>query len=74
VPAIPAPKITPGLVAAHGLTPDECEPILAFLGRALNFTEFGILSAMSNEHYSDKLSPNPEFIEGRDANDARASK
>ncbi|MFZ0496511.1 MAG: phosphoribosylformylglycinamidine synthase subunit PurL [Methylocella sp.] len=54
--AIPDPKITPELVAAHGLKPDEYEHILALIGRAPTFTELGIFSAMWNEHCSYKSS------------------
>jgi phosphoribosylformylglycinamidine synthase subunit PurL len=50
------PKITPELVAAHGLKPDEYERILALIGRAPTFTELGIFSAMWNEHCSYKSS------------------
>ncbi len=50
------PEITPELVAAHGLKPDEYERILALIGRAPTFTELGIFSAMWNEHCSYKSS------------------
>src|SRR5271166_2782788 len=50
------PAITPELVAAHGLKPDEYEKILALLGRAPTFTELGVFSAMWNEHCSYKSS------------------
>jgi phosphoribosylformylglycinamidine synthase len=50
------PAITPDLVAAHGLKPDEYERILALIGRAPTFTELGIFSAMWNEHCSYKSS------------------
>jgi phosphoribosylformylglycinamidine synthase subunit PurL len=50
------PKITPELVAAHGLKPDEYDRILALIGRAPTFTELGIFSAMWNEHCSYKSS------------------
>ncbi|MEA2859929.1 MAG: phosphoribosylformylglycinamidine synthase subunit PurL [Methylobacteriaceae bacterium] len=50
------PEITPELVAAHGLKPDEYERILALIGRAPSFTELGIFSAMWNEHCSYKSS------------------
>ncbi|MBJ7407133.1 MAG: hypothetical protein JHD07_29080, partial [Bradyrhizobium sp.] len=33
------PKITPELVAAHGLKPDEYERILKLIGREPSFTE-----------------------------------
>jgi phosphoribosylformylglycinamidine synthase len=50
------PAITPDLVAAHGLKPDEWERLLAILGRQPTFTELGIFSAMWNEHCSYKSS------------------
>jgi phosphoribosylformylglycinamidine synthase subunit PurL len=50
------PDITPELVAAHGLKPDEYERILSLIGRAPSFTELGIFSAMWNEHCSYKSS------------------
>jgi phosphoribosylformylglycinamidine synthase subunit PurL len=56
VPAISEPDITPELVAAHGLKPDEYARILALIGRAPTFTELGIFSAMWNEHCSYKSS------------------
>ncbi|MEM8850810.1 MAG: phosphoribosylformylglycinamidine synthase subunit PurL [Pseudomonadota bacterium] len=58
MPAAPAadPAITPDLIAAHGLTPDEYDRILEILGRDPSFTELGIFSAMWNEHCSYKSS------------------
>jgi phosphoribosylformylglycinamidine synthase len=50
------PKITPELVAEHGLKPDEYQRILALIGRTPSFTELGIFSAMWNEHCSYKSS------------------
>jgi phosphoribosylformylglycinamidine synthase II len=50
------PEITPELVAAHGLKPDEYQRILGLIGRAPTFTELGIFSAMWNEHCSYKSS------------------
>ncbi|MCY1127878.1 phosphoribosylformylglycinamidine synthase subunit PurL [Frigidibacter sp. RF13] len=50
------PVITPELVAAHGLKPDEYERILEIIGREPTFTELGIFSAMWNEHCSYKSS------------------
>ncbi len=50
------PPITPELIAAHGLTPDEYERIVALIGRPPSFTELGIFSAMWNEHCSYKSS------------------
>ncbi|MBN8941842.1 MAG: phosphoribosylformylglycinamidine synthase subunit PurL [Rhizobiales bacterium] len=54
--SIPEPKITPELVASHGLKPDEYQRILALIGREPTFTELGIFSAMWNEHCSYKSS------------------
>lgn len=48
--------ITPELIAAHGLKPDEYERILSLIGREPTFTELGIFSAMWNEHCSYKSS------------------
>jgi phosphoribosylformylglycinamidine synthase len=48
--------ITPELVAAHGLKPDEYRRILDLIGREPSFTELGIFSAMWNEHCSYKSS------------------
>jgi phosphoribosylformylglycinamidine synthase II len=50
------PKITPQLVAEHGLKPDEYERFRALIGRDPSFTELGIVSAMWNEHCSYKSS------------------
>jgi phosphoribosylformylglycinamidine synthase len=50
------PIITPELVAAHGLKPDEYQRILDLIGRTPTFTELGIFSAMWNEHCSYKSS------------------
>ncbi|WP_417523981.1 phosphoribosylformylglycinamidine synthase subunit PurL [Marinovum sp.] len=50
------PAITPDLIAAHGLSPDEYERILEIIGREPSFTELGIFSAMWNEHCSYKSS------------------
>jgi phosphoribosylformylglycinamidine synthase subunit PurL len=60
VPAAPMipnePKITPQLVAEHGLTPDEYARIVKLIGREPSITELGIFSAMWNEHCSYKSS------------------
>ena len=48
--------ITPDLIAAHGLKPDEYERILGLIGREPTYTELGIFSAMWNEHCSYKSS------------------
>ncbi|MCV2877448.1 phosphoribosylformylglycinamidine synthase subunit PurL [Sedimentimonas flavescens] len=50
------PQITPDLVAAHGLKPDEYQSLLEIMGREPTFTELGIFSAMWNEHCSYKSS------------------
>ena len=50
------PKVTPELVAKHGLTPDEFDRIKKILGREPNFTELGIFSVMWSEHCSYKNS------------------
>src|SRR5262245_26947107 len=50
------PAITPGLIAQHGLKPDEYQRILDLIGRKPSFTELGIFSAMWNEHCSYKSS------------------
>src|SRR3989442_10242450 len=56
-PALPnEPKITPELVAEHGLTPQEYARVLDLIGREPTLTELGIFSAMWNEHCSYKSS------------------
>jgi phosphoribosylformylglycinamidine synthase len=50
------PTITPDLIAAHGLKPEEYARILEIIGREPTFTELGIFSAMWNEHCSYKSS------------------
>jgi phosphoribosylformylglycinamidine synthase II len=50
------PKISPELVAQHGLKPDEYDRILQLIGREPTITELGIFSAMWNEHCSYKSS------------------
>ncbi len=56
-PSSPAePAITPDLVKAHGLKPEEYERFLGLVGRVPSFTELGIVSAMWNEHCSYKSS------------------
>ncbi|MEO0544728.1 MAG: phosphoribosylformylglycinamidine synthase subunit PurL [Pseudomonadota bacterium] len=49
-------EITPELIEAHGLKPDEYDRILELIGREPSFTELGIFSAMWNEHCSYKSS------------------
>ena len=50
------PVITPNLIAAHGLSPEEYGRILEIINRTPSFTEMGIFSAMWNEHCSYKSS------------------
>ncbi|MEX0283577.1 MAG: phosphoribosylformylglycinamidine synthase subunit PurL [Paracoccaceae bacterium] len=50
------PAITPDLIANHGLKPDEYDRILDIIGREPTFTDWGIFSAMWNEHCSYKSS------------------
>ncbi len=53
----PEPDITPAIVAAHGLKPDEYARFVALIGgRTPTWTELGIVSAMWNEHCSYKSS------------------
>jgi len=47
-------KITPQMVAEHGLTTEEYTKILGILGREPNITELGIFSVMWSEHCSYK--------------------
>jgi phosphoribosylformylglycinamidine synthase subunit PurL len=49
-------KITPELVASHGLKPDEYDRFVKLIGREPSITELGIVSAMWNEHCSYKSS------------------
>ncbi|MEM6464062.1 MAG: phosphoribosylformylglycinamidine synthase subunit PurL [Pseudomonadota bacterium] len=49
-------EITPELVDAHGLKPEEYDRILELIGREPSYTELGIFSAMWNEHCSYKSS------------------
>ncbi len=49
-------RITPELVAAHGLKPDEYRRAVDLIGREPTLTELGIFSAMWNEHCSYKSS------------------
>jgi phosphoribosylformylglycinamidine synthase len=50
------PRVTPALVAAHGLQPEEYARIRQLIGRTPSLTELGIFSAMWNEHCSYKSS------------------
>ncbi len=49
-------KITPELIAQHGLTTDEYKRIVDALGREPNYTELGVFSVMWSEHCSYKSS------------------
>jgi phosphoribosylformylglycinamidine synthase len=49
-------QITPEVIAAHSITPDEYERIVSILGRHPNLTELGIFSVMWSEHCSYKSS------------------
>ena len=50
------PEITPEIVAAHGLSPEEYDLVLEIMGRTPNMVELGIFSAMWSEHCSYKSS------------------
>ncbi|MDQ0504378.1 phosphoribosylformylglycinamidine synthase subunit PurL [Xanthobacter agilis] len=50
------PRITPELVAEHGLKPEEYAHFVKLIGREPTLTELGIVSAMWNEHCSYKSS------------------
>jgi phosphoribosylformylglycinamidine synthase len=50
------PAITPGIVAAHGLSEEEYHKIIQLLGREPNYTELGVFSVMWSEHCSYKSS------------------
>ena len=51
-----APAVTAELVASHGITADEYQKIVTFLGREPNYTELGVFSVMWSEHCSYKSS------------------
>jgi phosphoribosylformylglycinamidine synthase len=51
-----AQKITPEIVAEHGLTSDEYKLVLEIMGREPSMTELGIFSVMWSEHCSYKSS------------------
>jgi len=52
----PTPKVTPELVAEHGLSAEEYRRLLDELGREPSLTELGIFSVMWSEHCSYKSS------------------
>src|SRR5262249_33598511 len=49
-------KITPNLIAEHGLTAEEYALVLEIMGREPSMTELGIFSVMWSEHCSYKSS------------------
>ncbi len=49
-------RITPAVIAAHGLKSEEYDLVLRLIGREPTMTELGIFSAMWNEHCSYKSS------------------
>ncbi len=49
-------KITPDIIAAHQLSPEEYDKILGLLGREPSLTELGIFGVMWSEHCSYKSS------------------
>ncbi|MCP5464449.1 MAG: phosphoribosylformylglycinamidine synthase subunit PurL [Deltaproteobacteria bacterium] len=49
-------KITPELIAEHGLSKEEYQKVLEILGREPNINELGIFSVMWSEHCSYKSS------------------
>jgi phosphoribosylformylglycinamidine synthase II len=51
-----APKVTPELASAHGLTRDEYDRIVSLLGREPTYPELGLFSALWSEHCSYKSS------------------
>src|SRR5690348_17041439 len=51
-----ASRITPEMVAEHGLSTEEYQRILTALGREPNLVELGIFSVMWSEHCSYKSS------------------
>ena len=51
-----ATRITPDIVAEHGLSPEEYDRVLHALGREPNLVELGIFSVMWSEHCSYKSS------------------
>ena len=55
-PVVGLAMITPEVIAAHNLTPQEFERIKELLGREPSFTELGIFSVMWSEHCSYKSS------------------
>jgi phosphoribosylformylglycinamidine synthase subunit PurL len=54
--AIREPEVTLELAIDHGLTEDEYQMVIDFLGRTPTFTELGVYSVMWSEHCSYKNS------------------
>ena len=52
----PQPRVSPEIVAKHGLTSDEYQKIVKALDREPNYTELGVFSVMWSEHCSYKSS------------------
>ena len=50
------PKVTLDLALEHGLTEEEYQKVIEFLGREPNYTELGVYSVMWSEHCSYKNS------------------
>jgi len=50
------PTITQEIIAAHNLTREEHDQVVAILGREPTYTELGIFSVMWSEHCSYKSS------------------
>src|ERR1017187_6466511 len=50
------PQVTPEVLRSHGLSPEEYERILKWLGRVPTMTELGIFIVMWSEHCSYKSS------------------
>ena len=46
--------VTPEILTAHNVMPDEYSKILSIVGREPNLTELGIFSVMWSEHCSYK--------------------
>src|SRR5437762_573991 len=53
---VEAPRLTPQIVAEHGLSDEEYARILKPMGREPNLVELGIFSVMWSEHCSYKSS------------------
>ncbi|MGH6891287.1 MAG: hypothetical protein ACREEP_03400, partial [Dongiaceae bacterium] len=49
-------KITPNVIAEHGLTAEEYALVLEIMGREPSMAELGIFSVMWSEHCSYKSS------------------